>query len=61
MNLSLIHICAVILVEDTLEALQRLAAWWRSELTLTVIGLTGSNGKTSTKDLTLSLIHIFSK
>ena len=26
-----------------------MAAWWRSELTLTVIGLTGSNGKTSTK------------
>lgn len=42
--------CAVILVEDTLEALQKLASWWRSELTLTVIGLTGSNGKTSTKD-----------
>ena len=48
--------CAVILVEDTLEALQRLAAWWRSELTLTVIGLTGSNGKTSTKDLTASVL-----
>ena len=48
--------CAVILVEDTLEALQKLAAWWRSELTLTVIGLTGSNGKTSTKDLTASVL-----
>ena len=43
-------------MEDTLEALQRLAAWWRSELTLTVIGLTGSNGKTSTKDLTASVL-----
>ena len=29
--------CAVILVEDTLKALQKLAAWWRSELPLTVI------------------------
>ena len=48
--------CAVILVEDTLEALQRLAAWWRSGLALTVIGLTGSNGKTSTKDLTASVL-----
>ena len=48
--------CAVILVEDTLEALQRLAAWWRSELTLTVIGLTGPNGKTPTKDLTASVL-----
>ena len=48
--------CAVILVEGTLEALQKLASWWRSELTLTVIGLTGSNGKTSTKDLTASVL-----
>ncbi len=42
--------CAVILVEDTLAALQKLASWWRSNLKLTVVGLTGSNGKTSTKD-----------
>ena len=48
--------CAVILVEDTLEALQKLAAWWRSELTLTVFGLTGSNGKSATKDLSASVL-----
>lgn len=48
--------CAVILVEDTLKALQKLASWWRAGLTLTAIGLTGSNGKTSTKDLTASVL-----
>lgn len=48
--------CAVILVDNTLTALQQLAAWWRRSLTLTVIGLTGSNGKTSTKDLTASVL-----
>ena len=30
--------CAVILVEDTLAALQKLASWWRSNLKLTVVG-----------------------
>ncbi len=48
--------CAVILVEDTLKALQKLASWWRSGLSLTAIGLTGSNGKTSTKDMTAAVL-----
>lgn len=48
--------CAVILVEDTLTALQKLASWWRSNLKLIVVGLTGSNGKTSTKDLTAAVL-----
>lgn len=50
--------CAVVLVEDTLLALQMLAAWWRSQLVSTqVIGLTGSSGKTSTKDLCFSVLQ----
>lgn len=48
--------CAVILVDDTLAALQKLASWWRSHLNLTVVGLTGSNGKTSTKDLAAGVL-----
>jgi len=40
-----------ILVEDGLKALQQLAQHHRSQLTLPVIGLTGSNGKTTTKEL----------
>ena len=47
---------AVLLVQDTLLALQQLADWWRDQLSLHVIGLTGSNGKTSTKDFTASIL-----
>jgi alanine racemase len=38
-------------VDDGLDALQRLATWHRSQLTMPVIAITGSNGKTITKDL----------
>src|SRR2546430_375293 len=38
-------------VSDTLQALQRLARIYRAELTTRVIGITGSNGKTSTKEM----------
>lgn len=47
---------AVIEVEDTLLALQRLAHWWRSQLDVPVVCITGSNGKTSTKDFTRSVL-----
>jgi len=40
-----------ILVEDVLIALQDLARYHRSQLRIPVIGLTGSNGKTTTKEL----------
>lgn len=41
----------LLFVEDAEQALQQLARRYRSELQCTVIGVTGSNGKTSTKDL----------
>lgn len=40
-----------ILVKDSLKALQDLAQFHRKYLNLKVIGLTGSNGKTTTKEL----------
>ena len=40
-----------ILVEDPLLALQKIAAWHRSQLKLTVIGITGTVGKSTTKEL----------
>jgi len=40
-----------ILVEDGLESLQELARYYRSQLRIPVIGLTGSNGKTTSKEL----------
>lgn len=46
------HIDArTILVKDSLEALQQLAAFHRQYLKLPIIALTGSNGKTTTKEL----------
>jgi len=47
---------AVIEVPDTLRSLQRLAHWWRKQLDLPVVGITGSNGKTSTKDFTMAVL-----
>ncbi len=40
-----------ILVENTLTTLQELARFHRNKLKIPVIGLTGSNGKTTTKEL----------
>ncbi len=47
----------LIVVEDTLGALQRLAATWREALDATFVGITGSNGKTTTRAL---LAHLLS-
>ena len=41
----------LILVEDTLEALQALAREHRRELAIPIIAIAGSNGKTTTKEL----------
>lgn len=40
----------IIRIEDTTEALQALGALWRDRLRATVIGVAGSNGKTTTKE-----------
>lgn len=47
---------AVLYVDDTTEALQTLAKNYRAELDVKVIGITGSNGKTTTKDIVNSVL-----
>ena len=47
---------AILVAPDPLAALQRLATAWRRELGAQVIGITGSTGKTSTKDLTAAMV-----
>ncbi len=41
----------LIMVDDVLTSLQRLAAHHRNQFSIPVIGITGSNGKTTTKEL----------
>ncbi len=48
----------LIIVEDPLEALRRLAAWVRDISDPVVVGITGSTGKTSTKDLVASVASV---
>ncbi|NJK64278.1 MAG: UDP-N-acetylmuramoyl-tripeptide--D-alanyl-D-alanine ligase [Synechococcaceae cyanobacterium SM2_3_1] len=38
-------------VPDTLAAYQQLGRWWRSQFSIPIIAITGSTGKTSTKDM----------
>jgi len=46
----------LVLVEDTTHALGRLAAWHRSRFAIPVVAVTGSNGKTTTKELTAGVM-----
>jgi UDP-N-acetylmuramoyl-tripeptide--D-alanyl-D-alanine ligase len=48
----------VIVVDDTLQALGLLAADWRQQMTATVIGITGSNGKTTLKEMLASCLAL---
>ncbi len=46
----------VVRVDDTLRALGRLAAWWRRRFDVPVAGITGSNGKTTVKEMLASIL-----
>ncbi|PTM59224.1 UDP-N-acetylmuramoyl-tripeptide--D-alanyl-D-alanine ligase [Desmospora activa] len=47
----------LIQVDDPLQTLQRLASAYRQQLDVTVVAVTGSNGKTTTKDLLGSVLE----
>jgi UDP-N-acetylmuramoyl-tripeptide--D-alanyl-D-alanine ligase len=48
--------CYLFLVPNALSALQELATYWRSRMPARVIGITGSIGKTTTKDVMASVL-----
>jgi UDP-N-acetylmuramoyl-tripeptide--D-alanyl-D-alanine ligase len=48
----------LILVDDTTKALGRLAAWHRAKFSIPVVAVTGSNGKTTTKELIAGVLGV---
>lgn len=46
----------ILLVDDCLETLQQLANYHRRQLSIPFIGITGTNGKTTTKELTSAVL-----
>ena len=45
-----------IIVEDTVRALGAIAGYYRKQLAIPVVGITGSVGKTSTKEMIASVL-----
>jgi UDP-N-acetylmuramoyl-tripeptide--D-alanyl-D-alanine ligase len=44
-------------VDSTTDALNTLAAWWRREVAPKLVAITGSNGKTTVKDMTTAILR----
>ena len=51
----------IIIVKNTMQAMEKMAIYRRNEIKGKVIGITGSLGKTSTKDLTYNVLNNFGK
>jgi len=50
-------LCPLLLVEDTRLALGRLAAHWRDQFAIPLVAVTGSNGKTTVKEMLASILR----
>ena len=51
----------LIKVDDTLTAYQQIAAAWRDKFNIPIVAITGSTGKTTTKDLTAAVLGALGK
>jgi len=60
-TLSKIEGQPVILVKDTLKALGEIARYWRKKLGVPVIAITGSSGKTTTKEMVAGILSLKKK
>src|SRR5215468_6912228 len=49
----------IVLVDDTTRALGRIGAWHRARFAIPVAAVTGSNGKTTTKELMAAVLGTF--
>lgn len=56
-SLSLVTDTPQLIVPDTLVAYQQIANWWRNCFDIPVIGITGSVGKTTTKELIAAVLN----
>lgn len=55
---ALLKQALVLLVSNTMDALVQLARTWRSQFSYPVVGITGSVGKTSTKELLCTILSL---
>ncbi|HAU07164.1 MAG TPA: UDP-N-acetylmuramoyl-tripeptide--D-alanyl-D-alanine ligase [Gammaproteobacteria bacterium] len=50
-----------LVVDDVIDAFGRLAALWRQKCDCTVIGITGSNGKTTVKEMLATVLGLYAE
>jgi UDP-N-acetylmuramoyl-tripeptide--D-alanyl-D-alanine ligase len=50
--------CPLILVDDTRLALGQLAAYWRTQFDIPLVAITGSNGKTTVKEMLAAILRV---
>jgi UDP-N-acetylmuramoyl-tripeptide--D-alanyl-D-alanine ligase len=53
-----IHAVPSVLVKDTRLALGELAHYWRSKFTMPLVAVTGSNGKTTVKEMITAILNV---
>jgi len=58
---STVEVQPALLVQDPRLALGRLAKYWRSKFDVPVVAITGSNGKTTTKEMLTAILSVTAK